>query len=154
MKITLNKNQIKSVDQAIQGGKSLYQNFKALLESDPVIRELFITKTPKEILEIVYGEECLSKPEFSLSIDRKRTPLGDCLHNLKKYTKKTYSEKANTSEKSDVKKYENVLKDLSNLATNFSSYKPNEQDSILNQIESLIRDINKALPKAKAIKIK
>ena len=154
MKITLNKNQIKSVDQAIQGGKSLYQNFKGLLESDLVIREMFLTKTPKEILEIVYGEECLSKPEFSLSIDRKRTPLGDCLHNLKKYAKKAYSEKANASEKADIKKYENVLKDLSNLASNFNSYKPNEQDSILNQIESLIRDINKTLPKAKAIKIK
>ena len=154
MKITLNKNQIKSVDQAIQGGKSLYQNFKGLLESDLVIREMFLTKTPKEILEIVYGEECLSKPEFSLSIDRKRTPLGDCLHNLKKYAKKAYSEKAIESEKAGVKKYENVLKDLLNLASNFNSYKPNEQDSILNQIESLIRDLNKTLPKGKAIKIK
>ena len=115
---------------------------------------MFLTKTPNEILEIVYGEECLSKPEFSLSIDRKRTPLGDCLHNLKKYAKKAYSEKANASEKADIKKYENVLKDLSNLASNFNSYKPNEQDSILNQIESMIRDINKTLPKAKAIKIK
>ena len=83
MKIVLNANQKKSVEKAINTGKSLYQNFKALLESDSVIRELFLTKTPKEILEIVYGEECLSKPEFSLSIDRKRTPLGDCLHNLK-----------------------------------------------------------------------
>ena len=154
MKIVLNANQKKSVEKAINTGKSLYQNFKALLESDSVIREMFLEKTPKEILEIVYGEECLSKPEFSLSVDRKRTPLGDCLHNLKKYAKKAYSEKANASEKADIKKYENVLKDLSNLASNFNSYKPNEQDSILNQIESLIRDINKTLPKAKAIKIK
>ena len=154
MKIVLNANQKKSVEKAINTGKSLYQNFKALLESDSVIRELFLTKTPKEILEIVYGEECLSKPEFSLSIDRKRTPLGDCLHNLKKYAKKAYSEKAIESEKAGVKKYENVLKDLSNLASNFNSYKPNEQDSILNQIESLIRDLNKTLPKGKAIKIK
>ena len=154
MKIVLNANQKKSVEKAINTGKSLYQNFKALLESDSVIRELFLTKTPKEILEIVYGEECLSKPEFSLSIDRKRTPLGDCLHNLKKYAKKAYSEKAIESEKAGVKKYENVLKDLLNLASNFNSYKPNEQDSILNQIESLIRDLNKTLPKGKAIKIK
>ena len=154
MKIELNEKQIESVKKAINTGKSLYQNFKGLLESDLAIRELFLTKTPKEILEIVYGEECLSKPEFSLSIDRKRTPLGDCLHNLKKYTKKAYSEKASESEKAGIKKCENVLKDLSNLATSFSSYKPNEQDSILNQIESLIRDLNKTLPKGKAIKIK
>lgn len=154
MKIVLNKSQIKSVDQAIQGGKSLYQNFKALLESDLVIREMFLEKTPKEILEIVYGEECLSKPEYALSVERKRTPLGDCLHNLKKYAKKAYSEKATDSEKSDIKKFENVLKDLSNLAQNFTAYKPNEQDSILNQIESMIRDINKNIPKNKAIKVK
>lgn len=154
MKIVLNKNQIKSVDQAIQSGKSLYQNFKALLESDSVIRELFLSKTPKEIVEIVYGEECLSKPEYALSVERKRTPLGDCLHNLKKYTKKVYSEKTEKTEKPTIKKYENVLSDLSNLADNFSLYKENEQNAILTQIESMIRDINKNIPKAKAIKIK
>ena len=154
MKIILNAKQVESVKKAINTGKSLYQNFKGLLESDLVIRELFLTKTCKEIVVIVYGENALNDNEYALTENRKRTPLGDCLHNLKKYTKKTYSEKANASEKSDVKKYENVLKDLLNLASNFNSYKPNEQDSILNQIESLIRDINKALPKAKAIKIK
>ena len=154
MKIILNAKQVESVKKAINTGKSLYQNFKGLLESDLVIRELFLTKTCKEIVVIVYGENALNDNEYALTENRKRTPLGDCLHNLKKYTKKTYSEKAIASEKSDVKKYENVLKDLLNLASNFNSYKPNEQDSILNQIESMIRDINKALPKAKAIKIK
>lgn len=150
-KINLSKSQKAAVDTAIQGGKSLYQNFKALLESDLVIRDLFISKTPKEILVVVYGGECLSNPEYALSNDRKRTPLGDCLHNLKKYAKSQYGEKKASS---TIKKFENVLKDLSTLAENFSAYKENEQDSILNQIESMIRDINKNIPKNKAIKIK
>ena len=142
------------MDQVIQGGKSLYQNFKGLLESDLTIRELFLTKTCKEIVVIVYGENALNDNEYALTENRSRTAFGNAIHNLKKYAKKAYSEKASESEKADIKKYENVLKDLSNLATNFSSYKPNEQDSILNQIESLIRDLNKTLPKGKAIKIK
>ena len=154
MKIELNEKQIESVKKAVKSAKSLYQNFKGLLESDLVIRELFLTKTCKEIVVIVYGENALNDNEYALTESRNRTAFGNALHNLKKYAKKAYSEKASESEKADIKKYENVLKDLSNLATNFSSYKPNEQDSILNQIESLIRDLNKTLPKGKAIKIK
>lgn len=149
--ITLNDTQKTMVDQAINTGKSFYQNVKALFESDLVIRELFLTKTSKEIVTIVYGEEALSKAEFALTENRNRTSFGNALHNLKKLCKAQFEDK---KESPTIKKMENVLKDLSNLAENFSSYKEDEKNSILNQIESMIRDINKTLPKGKGIKIK
>ena len=82
MKIELNEKQIESVKKAVKSAKSLYQNFKALLETDIVIRELFLTKTCKEIAVIVYGEEALTKPEYALTESRNRTVFGIALQNL------------------------------------------------------------------------
>ena len=136
MKITLTKNQIKSVDQAIQGGKSLYQNFKALLESDSVIRELFLTKTCKEIVVIVYGDEALTTPEFALTENRNRTAFGNALHNLKKFAKAQYGVNA-SNEKPPRKKAVNVMSDLDNLRSEFLNYPENDRNYILHHLELL-----------------
>lgn len=149
--IKLSKTQKATVEKAISTGKSFYQEVKGLFATDEVVRNLFLQKTVKEIALEIYGDKVNSDPNFAITENRERTQLGNAIHNLKKICKNLYTEKTAAPA---VKKYENVLKDLSALADNFMVYKPNEQDSILNQIESLITTLNKSLPKAKAIKIK
>ena len=136
MKIILNAKQVESVKKAINTGKSLYQNFKGLLESDLVIRELFLTKTCKEIVVIVYGEEALTKPEFTLTESRNRTAFGNALHNLKKFTKAQYGANAN-NEKPPRKKAVNVMADLDNLRAEFLNYSASDRNSILHHLEML-----------------
>lgn len=136
MEIKLNKNQIKAVDTAIQGGKSLYQNFKALLESDLVIRELFLTKTSKEIVAIVYGEDTLNNTDYALTENRSRTSFGNALHNLKKFAKSQYCDQAN-NEKPPRKKATNVMNDLDNLRSEFLNYSESDRNSILHHLEQL-----------------
>lgn len=136
MEIKLNKNQIKAVDTAIQGGKSLYQNFKALLESDLIIRELFITKTSKEIVAIVYGEDALNNAEYALTENRNRTAFGNALHNLKKFAKSQYNDQAN-NEKPTRKKAVNVMADLDNLRSEFLNYSESDRNSILHHLDQL-----------------
>ena len=136
MEIVLNENQKKSVEKAIKSAKSLYQNFKALLETDIVIRELFLTKTCKEIAVIVYGEEALTKPEYALTESRNRTAFGNALHNLKKFTKAQYCVNA-SNEKPPRKKAVNVMSDLDNIRSEFLNYSENDRNSILHHLELL-----------------
>lgn len=149
--IKLSKTQVLSLKKMVETGKSFYQETKALLETDLDIRSLFLTKTVKEIAITIYGDLVTTDPAFAITKNRERTPLGNAIHNLKRLCKSLYTEKRPPA---TVKKYDNVLKDLSSLGENFNSYRSNEQDSILNQIESLITTLNKSLPKEKAIKIK
>lgn len=136
MEIVLNENQKKSVEKAIKSAKSLYQNFKALLETDIVIREMFLTKTCKEIAVIVYGDEALTTPEFALTENRSRTAFGNALHNLKKFAKSQYRDVAN-NEKPPRKKAMNVMSDLDNLRSEFLNYSENDRNSILHHLEML-----------------
>lgn len=149
--INLNKQQKATVEKAISTGKSFYQEVKGLFASDEVVRNLFLTRTVKQIAVEIYGEKVNTDPEFAITENRERTSLGNAIHNLKRLCKSLYVEKHLPT---TIKKFENVLKDLSTLAENFSAYKPTEQDSILNQIEAMIMKINKNIPKAKAIKVK
>ena len=136
MEIVLNENQKKSVEKAIKSAKSLYQNFKALLDTDIVIREMFLTKTCKEIAVIVYGDEALTTPEFALTENRSRTAFGNALHNLKKFAKSQYRDVAN-NEKPPRKKAMNVMSDLDNLRSEFLNYSENDRNSILHHLEML-----------------
>lgn len=136
MEIVLNENQKKSVEKAIKSAKSLYQNFKALLETDIVIREMFLTKTCKEIAVIVYGDEALTTPEFALTENRSRTAFGNALHNLKKFAKSQYRDVAN-NEKPPRKKAVNVMSDLDNLRSEFLNYPEGDRNSILHHLELL-----------------
>ena len=136
MEIVLNENQKKSVEKAIKSAKSLYQNFKALLETDIVIREMFLTKTCKEIAVIVYGDEALTTPEFALTENRSRTAFGNALHNLKKFAKSQYRDVAN-NEKPPRKKAVNVMSDLDNIRSEFLNYSENDRNSILHHLELL-----------------
>lgn len=134
--ITLNEKQVESVKKAIKNAKSLYQNFKALLESDLVIRELFLTKTCKEIVVIVYGENALNDNEFALTENRNRTAFGNALHNLKKFAKTQYSDIANKP-KEPRKKATNVMQDLDNLRSEFLNYSESDRNSILHHLDQL-----------------
>ena len=136
MEIVLNENQKKSVEKAIKSAKSLYQNFKALLETDIVIREMFLTKTCKEIAVIVYGDEALTTPEFALTENRNRTAFGNALHNLKKFAKAQYCVNAN-NEKPPRKKAMNVMADLDSLRAEFLNYSASDRNSILHHLELL-----------------
>ena len=136
MEIVLNENQKKSVEKAIKSAKSLYQNFKALLETDIVIRELFLTKTCKEIVVIVYGENALNDNEYALTENRNRTVFGNALHNLKKFAKSQYRDVAN-NEKPPRKKAVNVMSDLDNLRSEFLNYPEGDRNSILHHLELL-----------------
>lgn len=149
--VKLSKTQVETLKKMVETGKSFYQETKALLDSDLTIRKLFLTKTVKEIAITIYGDLVTTDPSYAITENRERTSLGNAIHNLKRLCKTLYTEK---KQPETVKKYENILKDLSYIAENFSAYKPNEQDSILNQIEFLISTLNKSLPKSKAIKIK
>lgn len=140
MEIVLNENQKKSVEKAIKSAKSLYQNFKALLETDIVIREMFLTKTCKEIAVIVYGDEALTTPEFALTENRSRTAFGNALHNLKKFAKSQYRDVAN-NEKPTHKKAVTVCNDLDLIAQNWHLYDMSEQNSIAHHLEKLIKAI-------------
>ena len=143
--ITLNDTQKTQVQKAIKNAKSLYQNFKALLESDLVIREMFITKTSKEIVAIVYGEEALSDPAYALTENRNRTAFGNALHNLKKFAKSQYSDQAN-NEKPLRKKAVNVMADLDNLRSEFLNYSESDRNSIihhLDQLNAFIKSVTK-----------
>ena len=140
MEIVLNENQKKSVEKAIKSAKSLYQNFKALLETDIVIREMFLTKTCKEIAVIVYGDEALTTPEFALTESRSRTAFGNALHNLKKFAKSQYRDVAN-NEKPTHKKAVTVCNDLDLIAQNWHLYDMSEQNSIAHHLEKLIKAI-------------
>ena len=134
--IVLSDKQAEQVKKAVKSAKSLYQNFKALLETDIVIRELFLTKTCKEIVVIVYGEEALTKPEFTLTENRNRTAFGNAIHNLKKFTKAQYGANAN-NEKPPRKKAVNVMSDLDNLRSEFLNYPEGDRNSILHHLELL-----------------
>ena len=136
MKIELNEKQIESVKKAVKSAKSLYQNFKALLETDIVIRELFLTKTCKEIVVIVYGENALNDNEYALTENRNRTVFGNALHNLKKFAKSQYRDVAN-NEKPPRKKAVNVMSDLDNLRSEFLNYPEGDRNSILHHLELL-----------------
>ena len=140
MEIVLNENQKKSVEKAIKSAKSLYQNFKTLLETDIVIREMFLTKTCKEIAVIVYGDEALTTPEFALTENRSRTAFGNALHNLKKFAKSQYRDVAN-NEKPTHKKAVTVCNDLDLIAQNWHLYDMSEQNSIAHHLEKLIKAI-------------
>lgn len=136
MKIELNEKQIESVKKAVKSAKSLYQNFKGLLESDLVIRELFLTKTCKEIVVIVYGENALNDNEYALTESRNRTAFGNALHNLKKFAKAQYCVNA-SNEKPPRKKAVNVMSDLDNIRSEFLNYSENDRNSILHHLELL-----------------
>ena len=140
MEIVLNENQKKSVEKAIKSAMSLDQNFKALLEKDIVIREMFLTKTCKEIAVIVYGDEALTTPEFALTENRSRTAFGNALHNLKKFAKSQYRDVAN-NEKPTHKKAVTVCNDLDLIAQNWHLYDMSEQNSIAHHLEKLIKAI-------------
>lgn len=149
--IKLTNEQKNLVEKMINAGKSFYTETKALFETDQAIRSLFLEKTVKEIAIEIFGDKINSDPKFALIENRQRTSLGNAIHNLKRLCRSQFGDKV---ERSPIKKYENVLNDLSNLEENFSSYKEEEQNSILNQIEKLVISLNKSLPKNKAIKIK
>ena len=134
--IVLSDKQAEQVKKAVKSAKSLYQNFKALLETDIVIRELFLTKTCKEIAVIVYGEEALTKPEYALTESRNRTAFGNALHNLKKFAKAQYCVNA-SNEKPPRKKAVNVMSDLDNLRSEFLNYPEGDRNSILHHLELL-----------------
>ena len=136
MKIELNEKQIESVKKAIKSAKSLYQNFKVLLESDLVIQELFLTKTCKEIVVIVYGENALNDEAYALTENRNRTAFGNALHNLKKFAKAQYCVNAN-NEKPPRKKAMNVMADLDSLRAEFLNYSASDRNSILHHLELL-----------------
>ena len=134
--IVLSDKQAEQVKKAVKSAKSLYQNFKALLETDIVIRELFLTKTCKEIVVIVYGENALNDNEYALTENRNRTVFGNALHNLKKFAKSQYRDVAN-NEKPPRKKAVNVMSDLDNLRSEFLNYPENDRNSILHHLELL-----------------
>ena len=134
--IVLSDKQAEQVKKAVKSAKSLYQNFKALLETDIVIRELFLTKTCKEIAVIVYGEEALTKPEYALTESRNRTAFGNALYNLKKFAKAQYCVNA-SNEKPPRKKAVNVMSDLDNIRSEFLNYSENDRNSILHHLELL-----------------
>lgn len=134
--ITLSEKQVESVKKAIKNAKSLYQNFKALLESDLVIREMFLTKTCKEIVVIVYGENTINDNDFALTENRNRTAFGNALHNLKKFAKSQYGDQAN-NEKPQRKKATNVMNDLDNLRSEFLNYSESDRNSILHHLDQL-----------------
>lgn len=134
--ITLNEQQVESVKKAIKSVKSLYQNFKGLLESDLIIRELFLTKTCKEIVIIVYGKNALNDNEYALTENRNRTVFGNALHNLKKFAKAQYGDQAST-EKPPRKKAVNVMADLDNLRSEFLNYSESDRNSILHHLDQL-----------------
>ena len=134
--IVLSDKQAEQVKKAVKSAKSLYQNFKALLETDIVIRELFLTKTCKEIVVIVYGENALNDNEYALTENRNRTVFGNALHNLKKFAKSQYRDVAN-NEKPPRKKAMNVMSDLDNLRSEFLNYSENDRNSILHHLEML-----------------
>lgn len=134
--IVLSDKQAEQVKKAVKSAKSLYQNFKALLETDIVIRELFLTKTCKEIVVIVYGENALNDNEYALTENRNRTVFGNALHNLKKFAKSQYRDVAN-NEKPPRKKAVNVMSDLDNLRSEFLNYPEGDRNSILHHLELL-----------------
>ena len=134
--IVLSDKQAEQVKKAVKSAKSLYQNFKALLETDIVIRELFLTKTCKEIVVIVYGENALNDNEYALTENRNRTVFGNALHNLKKFAKSQYRDVAN-NEKPPRKKAVNVMSDLDNIRSEFLNYSENDRNSILHHLELL-----------------
>lgn len=134
--IALTDKQVESVKKAIKSAKSLYQNFKALLESDLVIRELFLTKTCKEIVVIVYGENALNDNEYALTESRNRTAFGNALHNLKKFAKSQYCDNA-SNDKPSRKKAVNVMSDLDNLRSEFLNYSESDRNSILHHLDQL-----------------
>ena len=134
--IALTDKQVESVKKAIKSAKSLYQNFKALLESDLVIRELFLTKTCKEIVVIVYGENALNDNEYALTENRNRTAFGNALHNLKKFAKSQYCDNA-SNDKPPRKKAVNVMADLDNLRSEFLNYSESDRNSILHHLDQL-----------------
>ena len=138
--IVLSDKQAEQVKKAVKSAKSLYQNFKALLETDIVIREMFLTKTCKEIVVIVYGDEALTTPEFALTENRNRTAFGNALHNLKKFAKSQYRDVAN-NEKPTHKKAVTVCNDLDLIAQNWHLYDMSEQNSIAHHLEKLIKAI-------------
>ena len=131
--IVLSDKQAEQVKKAVKSAKSLYQNFKALLETDIVIRELFLTKTCKEIVVIVYGENALNDNEYALTENRNRTVFGNALHNLKKFAKSQYRDVAN-NEKPPRKKAVNVMSDLDNIRSEFLNYSENDRNSILHHL--------------------
>ena len=134
--IVLSDKQAEQVKKAVKSAKSLYQNFKGLLESDLVIREMFLTKTCKEIVVIVYGDEALTTPEYALTESRNRTAFGNALHNLKKFAKAQYCVNA-SNEKPPRKKAVNVMSDLDNIRSEFLNYSENDRNSILHHLELL-----------------
>ena len=134
--IVLSDKQAEQVKKAVKSAKSLYQNFKALLETDIVIHELFLTKTCKEIVVIVYGENALNDNEYALTENRNRTVFGNALHNLKKFAKSQYRDVAN-NEKPPRKKAVNVMSDLDNLRSEFLNYPEGDRNSILHHLELL-----------------
>lgn len=134
--IVLSDKQAEQVKKAVKSAKSLYQNFKALLETDIVIRELFLTKTCKEIVVVVYGENALNDNEYALTENRNRTVFGNALHNLKKFAKSQYRDVAN-NEKPPRKKAVNVMSDLDNLRSEFLNYPEGDRNSILHHLELL-----------------
>ena len=144
--IVLSDKQAEQVKKAVKSAKSLYQNFKALLETDIVIRELFLTKTCKEIVVIVYGENALNDNEYALTENRNRTVFGNALHNLKKFAKSQYRDVAN-NEKPPRKKAVNVMSDLDNLRSEFLNYPEGDRNSILHHLELLNAYINSVTKK-------
>lgn len=140
--IVLNEKQKEQAQKAIKGSQSLYKQIKCLFSSDIILLELFATKKAKAILVAVYGEDCLTNPDFALTENRQRTVLGNALHNLQKQAKNMLATEEH-ADKLKCKKCVNVCNDIDNIALNWSMYDQAERNSIIHHIEKLLKAINK-----------
>lgn len=125
---------------------SFYREAKGKFATNPDLVNYFITKKPKEIYEDLLTEK--EREKYPLISDRKRTPIGDQINNLKRYAKTLSNQTNATPEK---KKLGNGLRDYLNKLTKDidATYTLEDLASMVANLGGAIKIINEEYNKRK-----
>lgn len=117
---------------------SFYREAKAKFATNSNLVKYFLEKTPKEIYsDLLTGEE---QKKYPLTVERKRTPIGDQINNLKRYAKKLVNGSDEKTEKK-AKTIEAIAKYLKDIEADKMKYTKSDLSSIASNLLSTIKSL-------------